>query len=86
MCVRDEGGGVATAKFCASKTWTRCSMATCGDSWLVRAHAPPPELVSQLAQRGLVMKAFPTSEAVKRINELVRVGPTDCFGALHLTC
>ena len=44
------------------------------------------QLGSQLAERGVVIEPSPTSEAVKRINELLRAVIDYWGGALQLTC
>jgi hypothetical protein len=44
---------------------------------------PDPETVRELAQRGVVVEALPTGEAVARYREL---DPGRTAAALHLTC
>lgn len=45
-----------------------------------------PGLSAELAARGVTVEVLPTSAAVDRINELLRLGSGSWAGALHLTC
>jgi hypothetical protein len=44
---------------------------------------PEPETLDQLRERGIVVEALPTAEAVRRYGEL---DPLRTAAALHLTC
>jgi hypothetical protein len=44
---------------------------------------PDPDTIQQLQDRGLMVEALPTSQAVRRLGEL---DPANTAAALHLTC
>ena len=44
---------------------------------------PDPATIRQLNERGVVVEALPTSQAVRRFGEL---DPASTAAALHLTC